>query len=467
MDRPGLFQFILTPLAAATALLLSPAVHAEEPAGDWGGLLFGRLHAVFHVRKLPDGRYEGSTESPDQGDAVIPADKVEATQDHLTITITKIGAAYEGSWDDKQKAWVGNLTQGRAVPLTLTRLDAAALAALKPVRPQDKAAAESRASFRPEQVRINNPTAPGVVLAGTYSRPMGPGPFPAVVLISGSGPQNRDEDVARHKIFLVLANDLNQRGIAVLRYDKRGLAGSTGDFAAATTADFASDAKAAVEYLATRADVDKRHIGLIGHSEGGAIAPMVAVESPQVSFVVLMAGPGLSGAEILLRQKALITKADGAAASEIAERTARDRKIFDAVISAKDQADAQLKIRAALGAQVTPQAAGEPDPAQTFTAPWMFYFLRYDPIPTLTRVRVPVLALGGSLDLQVPPEEDLAAIKQALKADKDVTVVELPGLNHLFQTAKTGSPAEYGSIQETISPVALKELGDWVEAHSR
>jgi fermentation-respiration switch protein FrsA (DUF1100 family) len=170
---------------------------------------------------------------------------------------------------------------------------------------------------------------------------------------------------------------------------------------------------------------------------------------------------------MLLRQEALIAKADGAAPSEIAEQTARNWKIFDAVTSAKDRPDAQLKILAALGGQVTLPAAGEPDPSQTFTAPWMFYFLRYDPVPTLARVRVPVLALGGSLDLQVPAEEDLAAIKQALTADKDVTVVELPGLNHLFQTAKTGSPSEYGGIQETLSPVALKTVGDWVTAHTR
>jgi len=467
MDRPSFFRIILAPPAVAMALLLASVVRAEEPAGDWGGLLFGKLHVVFHVRKLPDGHYEGSTESPDQGDDVIQADKVEAAPDHLNLTISKIGAEYEGRWDDKQKAWVGNLTQGGAVPLTLTRLDAAALVALKPVRPQDETAVDLLSRFRPEQVLIKNPSVSGVVLAGTFSRPVGPGAFPAVVLISGSGPQTRDEDVARHKIFLVLASYLNQHGIAVLRYDKRGVGGSTGDFAAATTADFASDAKAAVEYLATRADVDRHRIGVIGHSEGGAIAPLVAVESPAVAFVVMLAGPGLGGAEMLLRQEALIAKADGAAPSEVAVQMAQNRKIFDAVISAKDQADAQLKVRVAVEGQVTPQAAGEADPSQTFTAPWMFYFLRYDPIPTLARVRVPVLALGGSLDLQVPPEEDLAAIKQALKADKDVTVVELPGLNHLFQTAKTGSPNEYSGIQETISPVALKEVGAWLTAHIR
>ncbi|MGZ3298413.1 MAG: alpha/beta hydrolase family protein, partial [Asticcacaulis sp.] len=371
--------------------------------------------------------------------------------------------------DDTEKQWSGAWSQGGgSTPLDLHRVTAGDVAAA-PKRPQEEAVAKGPLPYTAEDVVFTNDTA-RVTLKGTFSKPDGKGLFPAVVLISGSGPNARDEDVFGHKIFLVLADYLNRQGIAVLRYDKRGIGGSSGDYASATTADFTSDAEAAVAWLKTRADVDKRHTGVLGHSEGGLIAPAVAVADPSVGFVVLMAGPGLPGDQILLKQQALIARASGASETVIAEFETWNKRVFDAVKATKTPAEAAAAAHAILDPEVAagriPQAQADAGIKQV-TSPWMLSFLKSDPVPVLQKVRVPALAVNGSLDLQVPPKEDLAAIKAALKDDKDVTVTELPGLNHLFQDAKTGSPAEYATIEETLSPVALKTVGDWIVAHTR
>lgn len=458
-------------MALAAALLSGGAARAESAVGDWGGLLSGRLHLVLHVTQAQDGRYAGVLESVDQGDAMIPVDKLEAGADQLNIAISRIGASYAGKWDDGQKAWVGVFAQGADLPLTLKRLDAAGLAALKPsptARPQDDAAAAALPSYRPEAIRLENPRAPGVTLAGVFTKPPGTGPFPAVMLIAGSGRQSRDEMVLRHRIFLVLADELNRRGVAVLRYDKRGVGESSGDFQSATTADFASDAEAAFRYLSARPDVDPKRVGLIGHSEGGVIAPIVAVADPKVAFVVLMAGPGVRGAELLELQQRLIAQAESEPPAAISVREAHDRAVIAAVVAASDREDAVRRVAALTTAQAQPApppSAGAPPAVQLYTSPWMYHFLRYDPQPTLARLRTPLLAIGGSLDLMVEPKQNLGAIRRATKDDRYVTVTELPGLNHLFQTAHTGSPFEFGRIEETISPAALKLIGDWVVAH--
>jgi len=458
---------ILCIIAAMAAAVAAPSL-AEEAAGDWGGQLFGKIHVIFHIHRTPAG-YEATTESPDQSGEIYPVASVEASADHLRLAMTDVGAVYDGHWDAEKQRWSGVLTQGHEAPLELTRLDAASMIALRPRRPQDVAAKLGLAALHSEEIIIANSTAPGVVLAGTLTTPGGRGPFPLAILIAGSGPQTRDEEVGRHKLFLVLADDLTRRGIAVFRYDKRGVGRSKGVYATATTADFASDADAVVQALAQRRDIDHRHIGLIGHSEGGAIAPMVAAGDAKVSYLVLMAGPGLRGAEMLLRQEALIARAEGASNDAVDRQTARNQEIFEAVIASTDIIDAKAKIAVIVNKQAGAETASAARTAMvdTVTAPWMYYFLRHDPTLALRAVHVPVLALAGSLDLQVPPAEDLAKIKTDLVADKDVTVAELPKLNHLFQTAVTGSPSEYGAIEVTIAPTALKTIGDWVVAHTR
>ena len=298
-------------------------------------------------------------------------------------------------------------------------------------------------------------------LAGTLTLPQGRGPFPAVVLIAGSGAARRDESVFGHAIFLVLADHLTRHGIAVLRYDKRGLGQSTGDYAAATSTDFAADAEAGVAYLKTRPEIDRGRIGLIGHSEGGLIAPMVAERDPAVASLVLMAGSGVPGDQIIMAQSRAIAAAAGVPEAALAANDALERRFLDAVMAAKDQPSAELAVRRVLKGAGMPDAAIDAQ-AKAASSNWYRFFLSYDPAPTLRRLRRPVLAIIGSKDLQVPSAQNLPALREALKSDPAAEVIELPGLNHLFQTARTGAPSEYGQIEETLSPTALDLITQWI-----
>jgi fermentation-respiration switch protein FrsA (DUF1100 family) len=300
------------------------------------------------------------------------------------------------------------------------------------------------------------------------------------VLITGSGPQNRDEEILGHRPFLVLSDYLTRQGIAVLRFDDRGVGGSTGNSSEATTEDFAGDVLAGVEYLKNRTEIDPNHIGLIGHSEGGLIAPIVAVQSSDVAFIVMMAGPGLTGEEILYLQSDLIARAGGTNNETIARNEALMRSTFSVVKEEQDNTIAREEIRKLLNNEMANMSEEEKQhlgyseanldaQTQALLSPWMRFFLTYDPKPTLTKVKCPVLAINGEKDLQVPPEENLRAVENALKAggNKDYTVKEMQGLNHLFQTAQTGSPTEYAKIEETISPAALEFIGNWILEHTQ
>jgi uncharacterized protein len=306
--------------------------------------------------------------------------------------------------------------------------------------------------------------------------PSGAGPFPAVVLITGSGAQDRDESLLGHKPFLVLADALGRRGVAVLRVDDRGVGGSTGSTKTSTSEDFAGDVLAGLNFLTGRQEIDGKKLGLIGHSEGGIIAPIAAARSKDVAFIVLMAGTGVPGSQILEAQLQLILKAGGSSESE--RKTERDvqKRLIDIVTHEKDEKVAKAKlatavkeIRAAMSDSEKKALADNPGALSeaamdALNNAWFRFFLTYDPRPRLRTVRCPVLAINGEKDLQVPAKENLAEIEKALKAggNRHVKTVELPGLNHLFQPCKTGSPSEYGAIETTIAPEALKTIGDWV-----
>ncbi|PRC94308.1 alpha/beta hydrolase family protein [Solimicrobium silvestre] len=442
---------------------------AQEIEGNWGGTLAGTLRLILHVKKSPSGEYTAVMESVDQGNAMIPVDKLEVTADHLILSATTVHGSFDAKWDDKAKAWAGTWTQGQGMPLTLSRTNGDIP---RPRRPQEHAIETAPLPYGQQAVTFDGGNA-NVKLAGTFSTPKGEGPFPAVVLIAGSGPNTRDEGVAGHKVFLVLSDYLTKRGIAVLRYDKRGVDQSTGDYKSATTAEFTSDAEAAFTYLRSRADVDVRHIGLIGHSEGGEIVPAVAANDAKVSFIVLLAGPAIRGDKLLAEQIYLIDKASGVPEDHGTISRKINEEIFTAIAEAANESEAKLKAEAIFDKAVEDHKIFG-DVAQTKAAgfsqlstPWMRYFLSYDPVPALRQVKVPVLALNGSLDLQVPPKDDLAAMRDALSNNKDVTVMELANLNHLFQAASTGSPTEYAVIEETINPIALNVIGDWVSAHTK
>ena len=413
-----------------------------------------------------DGSLKATLDSPDQGAFGIKVDSTIYNYPNIRFIVLAVRGSYEGKFE--QDSIVGTWSQGMPLPLTLKKTEKVEA----PKRPQEP---KPPYPYNEEEVTYPNKDA-GLTLAGTFTYPKEGKSFPAVVLVSGSGAENRNEELFGHKPFLVLADYLTRNGIAVLRFDDRGTAKSTGDFSTATTKDFVSDALAGVEYLKSRKEVNKNEIGLIGHSEGGLIAPLAAVESPDVDFIVLMAGTGIVGKELLKKQTALILKANGYDEEKIKRDIDVLSRMYEVIVNEKDTSVAREKIKEIFDksyAELTNEEKKEiGDPTQFFNqqvktllSPWFRFFLRYDPYPTLTKVKVPVLAINGEKDLQVPPEENLEMIKKALKegGNKNYKVIELPGLNHLFQTAETGSPAEYSKIEETISPVALKTITDWIK----
>ncbi len=449
------------------------APHAQQPTaaatieGDWQGTLATggpALRLAIHIKRDASGQLTGTLDSLDQGAMGLRFETVTVVGPAVRLEMKTPAAAFEGRLSDDGRRLEGHWLQGGAsLPLTLERGAAAA-----PKRPQEPA---PPFPYTAEQVTYQN-TAAGVTLAGTLTLPRTAAPAPAVILISGSGPEDRDETIFGHKPFLVLADHLTRSGIAVLRVDDRGVGGSSGKTSESTSDDFAGDVQAGIAYLKTRKDIDPKRVGLIGHSEGGLIAPIVAVRSPDVAFIVLMAGPGLPGEEILYLQAAAIAKAGGANEAQIAGNRKLQEQIFRVVKEEQDPAAVAARLKQLrdeiLKGVPEPQkdAAGSMLDAQmkAVTTPWFRYFIGYDPRPVLSKVTCPVLAINGERDLQVPYEPNLDAIDAALKAggNRQATVMHLPGLNHLFQTATTGSPSEYAAIEETISPSALAAITTWI-----
>lgn len=473
------------PLLLLGSVLLSARVCAQgssEPAGDWSGSLHvagTELRLVLHVERGADGALRGTLDSPDQGAEGLPIDELTCSERRLVFAMKALRARFEGVLDDAGQQIAGTFTQGGVeLPLTLRRGAAAKVEHRRPQLPQPPFPYRSEAvTFGQGRTDAKGDDL-GVTLAGTLTLPEGAGPHPAVVLVSGSGPQDRDESLLGHKPFLVLADHLTRRGIAVLRYDDRGVQESKGAFATASTADFASDAAAGVGFLRARDDIRRDAVGMIGHSEGGLIAPMVAGDAAnEVAFVVLLAGPGVSGREVIEHQSRLIAKAMGQSDDDIARDLSHQSQMLATAAKAPDADAARTRLRA-LGetlwselSDAERQQIGDRDAfldkqIEQLTSPWMRFFLGYEPAAALERVRCPVLALSGERDLQVDPVQNLPPISAALLrgACRDHTVVQLAGLNHLFQTCTTGAPSEYRAIEETFAPLALRTISDWIGA---
>ena len=427
--------------------------------GDWLGTIdtsMGKLRVVFHITNTEDGLI-ATLDSLDQGANGIPATSVSRNGSSLKVEVKSINGSFDGKIGGDLNVIDGTWTQmGNSFPLVLKRVKNSG--ELERRRPQNPA---KPYPYKETEVSFDNKAA-GVTLAATLTAPPGAGPFPAAVLITGSGPHDRDETLMGHEPFLVLADYLTRKGIVVLRADKRGCGKSKGDYAAATTIDFASDADAAVAYLKTRPEVDQHKIGLIGHSEGGIVAPMAAAGNPDVAFVVMMAGPGVRGDEILPAQLILISEAAGESHDKAEKDAADERTMLALIESEKDDAALNKELREKLAGKIP---EGQIDAQiKTITSPWFRQFIAYDPAPTLRKLTCPVLAINGEKDLQVPPDQNLPVIRKALAdaGNKNFEVDELPGLNHLFQTAKTGAVSEYGEIEETMAPVALDKIAIWI-----
>jgi pimeloyl-ACP methyl ester carboxylesterase len=438
------------------------AAKPSDIDGSWLGTLdmkVIRLRVIVHLSNTEDGP-KATLDSPDQGMTGLPDTAVTRTGESITLRWKQIGGEFTGKFSADRTSLEGAWTQaGNSTPLVLKRMKDGAEAERRrpqtPVKPYP---------YREEEVSCENKSA-GIKLAATLTIPQGKGPFPAVVLITGSGPQDRDESLLGHKPFLILADYLTRRGIAVLRADDRGIGGSQGDFAAAATPDFVTDTEAGVAYLKTRSEIDPHQIGLIGHSEGGIVAPLVAVQNPDIAFIVLMAGPSVPLAQVLSAQLRLILEASGMRQADVDKKAEQQRTMLKLVREHTDNAVLEKKMKEEFAGAAPDEQMGVQ--AKMIGSRWFRWLLDYDPGATLRKVRCPVLAINGEKDLQVPPKQNLPAISEALKegGNPDYKVEELPGLNHLFQTARTGALSEYAEIEETMSPVALETVSDWIVKH--
>jgi fermentation-respiration switch protein FrsA (DUF1100 family) len=444
----------------------------KDISGIWTGKLALpnslELTIVFNLSKDDSGNYTTTLDSPDQGAMGIPTESTIITEDSILIKIPVIKGFYTGKIFYDEMKIEGKWSQG-GLNLDLNVIKVEKLEGRN--RPQEP---KEPFSYNSEEVLFENEK-DNVVLAGTLTYPKEGKNFPAVIMISGSGGQDRNEEILGHKPFLVIADYLTKNGIAVLRFDDRGIAQSTGDQLTATSEDFAKDVLAAVNFLRSRNEIDKSKIGLIGHSEGGMIAPLVAVQSADVSFIVMMAGLGIPGDSILYLQGELIQRAEGTSEEEIQKSVKLQREVFSIVINSNNEEKLDKELREKFNDEYEKMTEeeksklGDPEvyldmQIKTITSPWFKYFLRFDPVPVLEKVKCPVLAINGEKDLQVPPKENLSAIESALKkgGNDNFEVAMLPGLNHLFQTSQTGKISEYGTIEETISPIALQTMLEWI-----
>lgn len=450
-------------------VLIALTASGQDITGQWNGILKvqgTQLRLVININQTDNG-YKSTLDSPDQGAKDIPVSLTNFEDSILKFEISSLGVSYSGTLNN-DGAIDGTFKQmGQSLPLILSKKK---VEKEKLIRPQEP---KKPYPYYSEEVSFAN-SIDSISLSGTLTLPSKEGKHPVVVMITGSGPQNRDEELLGHKPFLVIADHLTNKGIGVLRFDDRGTAKSTGDFKSATSRDFANDVVSAITYLKTRNDIDYKNIGLIGHSEGGLIAPMVASESKDIAFIVLLAGPGISGYDILLLQTELIAKANGTDESKIQTELGFLKGGLDIIIKGDNLDEIKLNLRDYMEKQLDINTQLLPigtkknefiDAAidQLATA-WFQYFLKYDPASSLVKVRCPVLAINGEKDLQVPSMLNLNAIEKYLEegGNNDFVAKELPNLNHLFQECSTGSPNEYAEIEQTFSPSALLEISNWI-----
>ena len=461
--------------AAFLSILMSaPSVVAQISTGNVEGNWLATLEAgavklriVLKIEKSANS-YSAKFDSLDQGAADLPIDSIALDGKKLSFSAAKFGLNYEGTLNDAGDEISGTFKQGAgATALVFKRV--AEVPKLN--RPQDPKKPypydEEEVSYRNEKDKVK--------IAGTLTVPRGGGQYPAVLLITGSGSQDRNETIAGHRPFLVLADHLTRNGIAVLRVDDRGVGGTDSGSLSVTSENYAEDVLAGVNFLKQRKEIDPKRIGLIGHSEGGMIAPMVAARSNDVSFIVLLAGLGQRGEDVIYTQTELIQTAQGTHVDTTRHTIALAKKINSIVKSETDETRIEQRINEEIAAYrgtlgdlqrklLEPAEATVKAFMPMYKTPWYRYFIMFDPLPVLKNVKVPVLALNGELDLQVSWKENLELIGAGLKAggNEHVTTKAFPKLNHLFQTSRTGLISEYGQIEETMSPEVLQTISDWI-----
>jgi len=432
--------------------------------GLWSGKLdisATKLEIIFETWSDENGKPVAVMDVPMQGAKDIQCKVINVERDSLVLSIPLIMGSFSGGFVNDTTIQGEWKQSGMTFPLTLSKTRI--VNALK--RPQTP---QKPFPYIEEEVVYNNKSA-GIKLAGTLTFPENGENLPAVILITGSGAQDRDETIFEHKPFLVIADFLTQNGFAVLRVDDRGIGGSEGKTSVATSEDFAGDVLAGVELLKTRKEINSAKIGLIGHSEGGLIAPIAAVKF-DAAFIVLLAGPGIIGEQILYEQGKLINLAAGLTDEQAHQNQKMQEAIFNIIKTETDSAKRIDRLQRTMSNGQyfmlnDEQKAAVDNQVKTVNNNWFRFFLQYDPYPALVKLQCPVLALNGEKDLQVPPKENLAAIEKALTegGNKNFKTIEIPGVNHLFQTCETGAIAEYAQIEETISPQVLKIIIDWIK----
>lgn len=447
-------------------ILFFNLAQSQDIKGDWYGNLKisgTEIPLIFHIDSSASS-YSSTLDSPKQGAFGLQAVETTFEDPALRITIPSAGITYEGLYDSKNQLFKGIFRQGGLeLPLDLTKSNEENIinGSEKSLRPQEP---EAPLPYRSEDINYKN-SRDNIELSGTLTLPKGPGPYPAVVLISGSGPQDRNSEIVGHKPFLVIADHLTRKSIAVLRYDERGVKESQGDYWKATSKDLATDVQAAINYLTSRKEIDQNKIGLIGHSEGGLIAPIVAEDSKEVDFIILLAGQGLPGDKNLLLQKRVLEERSGEDVSTVKQ----GQKIFSeayTIIRKLEGEELELELKKYFEQQLTDQLNENQIQTlvQQLTTPLMKFYLRYDPAPVLQKTSIPVLALFGENDFQVPPKENSEIVIESFEKaeNSDVKVIVFEKLNHLFQESTTGLPNEYAEIEQTISPEVLETISSWI-----
>jgi hypothetical protein len=466
MKQPKQKSGIAIAIGLIIGFLIPVSLCAQDISGTWHGKLAlptGSLTIVFHINQTEQGTYVTTLDSPNQGANGTKTQNTSFSDSILTIQIPTIYASYKGKLENDNKI-TGTFTQGMPMPLNLKKGEVS-----RPKRPQEP---QPPFPYKTEEVTVKNEQ-DGINLAGTLTLPEKGNKFPAVVMVTGSGAQNRDEEMMGHKPFLVIADHLTRNGIAVLRCDDRGTAASQGNHATATNEDFATDTEAAINYLRGRKEINTKNIGIIGHSAGGTIAFIVAAQDPSVAFMISLAGVSVRGDSLMLKQVEMIFKSQGMpdALWQGMKPSIRNRYT---ILLQTDKATDELQKE--LYANVTKNISSEQlqdlttvqkisTQISSMTSPWYLHFMRYDPAEAMKKVKCPVFALNGEKDIQVDATMNLTAIQKRISenGNKNVTVKAYPNLNHLLQTCKEGTLVEYGQLEETINPEVLKDITEWIQ----
>ena len=454
--------------------------YSQVPVLNWSGILNAggqKIELRLHLIQSEDKSYTSNWDVPAQKAKGILSSKTEIQNNQLTIDIKMIGASYTGTFNATKDKIEGTWGQsGMSFPLTMEPLKDGQdpVIANKPQTPRTPFSyASEDILYKGVQTQLN--------YGATLTYPNDHVKHPLVILITGSGRQDRDETIFDHKPFAVIADYLTKKGFAVLRVDDRGAGKSTGNFSTSTTADFALDVEEHINYAKTLAMIDTTKIGLLGHSEGGLIAPMVAARNKSVAFIVLMAGPGIEIAELMALQNEMVLKSAGISQQAIDAYIPLYKNLMKTIISFDNKEAAIAKAKNITKAwfessdknlvKLTTNISTEADidkfatmMTETLSTNWWKFFAAYNPQPTLQKVKCPVLAMNGSADIQVPAAESIKGIEAAFKkgGNKHFVTKQFEGLNHLFQKCTKCTVQEYGELETTIEPEVLETIGNWL-----